>query len=172
LSDVRDAVTGQPLHPALGLHRCTRCHVFYQASSVACIQRDNGGRCISCGNTTVVPMQRAYGVDRDARHDSQAITTLEDYRSKVNQLVVFEGRCVRVRPSRSGTAYAVMFEDGAWTRGFKLVIRSAVVEEVGGAAFIRSLAGRTIRARGVVEHSLVFGYEITVTSRSMILGVW
>jgi hypothetical protein len=146
--------------------------VFYQASSVDCIQRDNAGRCISCGSASVVPLQRASAVEHDAAHDRQAITTLQDYRSRVDQVVVFEGRCVRVLSSRSGTAYAVMFEDAGWTEGFKLVIRTGFVTQVGGAAFIRGLAGRTIRARGVIEHSAVYGYEITVTARSMILGVW
>jgi hypothetical protein len=172
LTDVRDAITGQPLRPALGLHRCMRCHVFYETASVECIQRENGGRCISCGSASVSPVNGASAVEESGRGDPDAdITTLDNYRQRVGQLVVFEGRCVRVLPSRSGTAYAVMFEHGTWTEGFKLVVRTGFVAHVGGDDFIRSLAGRTVRARGVIAHSPVFGYEITITTRSMILGV-
>jgi hypothetical protein len=171
LTDVRDAVTGQPLRPALGLYRCTRCHVFYQMSSVECIQRDNGGRCVSCGSVSVSPLDGAPAGGERTYGQREEITTLADYRSRVNQLVVFEGRCVRVLQSRSGTAYAVMFEDTRWTEGFKLVVRTGFVAHVGGDGFIRSLEGRTIRARGVIVHSPTFGYEITITARSMILGV-
>jgi hypothetical protein len=172
LTDVRDAITGQPLRPALGLHRCMRCHVFYETASVECIQRENGGRCISCGNASVSPVNGAAAGEQSASGDPDAdITTLDNYRQRVGQLVVFEGRCVRVLPSRSGAAYAVMFEHGTWTEGFKLVIRTGFVTHVGGDDFIRSLAGRTVRARGVIAHSSVFGYEITITTRSMILGV-
>ena len=171
LTDVRDAITGQPLRPALGLYRCMRCHVFYETASVECIQRENGGRCISCNSTSVLPIDGAPAGNQNANGDIDDITTLDNYRERVGQLVVFEGRCVRVRPSRSGTAYAVMFEHGTWTEGFKLVIRTGFVAHVGGADFIRSLAGRTVRARGVIAHSPVFGYEITITARSMILEV-
>lgn len=98
--------------------------------------------------------------------------TLADYRQRVDERVVFEGRCLQVLTSRSGTAYAVMFEPGTWTEGFKLVVRTAFVAEVGGTAFIRSLAGRTIRAEGVITHSPVFGYEISISRRAQIRGVW
>ena len=172
LTDVRDAITGQTLRPALGLHRCTHCQVFYQTSSVEWLRRENGGRCISCGNASVRPIGDAPASEHDQANDQQDVTTLENYRSRVGQVVVFEGRCIRVLPSRTGAAYAVMFEDHPWTQGFKLVIRTGFVASVGGNEFIRSLAGRTVRARGLITHSPVFGYEITVTTRSMILGVW
>jgi hypothetical protein len=172
LTDVRDAITGQPLRPAMGLHRCMRCHVFYETASVECIQRENGGRCISCGSAAVSPVNGVPTGEQSASGDPDAdITTLDTYRQRVDQLVIFEAHCVRVLPSRSGTAYAVMFEHGTWTEGFKLVIRTGFVAHVGGDDFIRSLAGRTVRARGVIVHSPVFGYEITITTRSMILGV-
>jgi hypothetical protein len=172
LTDVRDAITGQPLRPAFGLHRCTQCHPFYQTSSVELLNRENGGCCVACGSASVSPVNGARAGDQQPDDDRSEITTLANYRSRVGEVVVFEGRCVRVLPSRSGSAFAVMFEDRAWTEGFKLVIRTGFVEHVGGADFIRSLAGRTIRARGLIVHSPVFGYEITVTARSMILGVW
>jgi len=127
---------------------------------------------VACGGPSVSPVNGTRAVDQQADEGRSGITTLANYRSRVGEVVVFEGRCVRVLPSRSGSAFAVMFEDRSWTEGFKLVIRTGFVEHVGGADFIRGLAGRTIRARGLIVHSPVFGYEITVTTRSMILGVW
>lgn len=171
LTDVRDAVTGQPLRPTLGLHRCVHCHVFYQTSSVEFVRRENGGGCVGCGSTSILPLESTAAYEPCTDTDQQAITTLVNYRARVGQVVVFEGRCVRVLPSRSATAFAVMFEDSSWTEGFKLVIRTGFVGQVGGANFIRSLAGKTVRARGLILHSPVFGYEITISDRSMILAV-
>jgi hypothetical protein len=171
LTGVRDALTGQPLRPAPGLHRCTRCHVFYQASSVDFIQRENGGCCAGCGSVSVFPVNPSHGSEQRPS-DRPEITTLANYRSRVGEVVIFEGRCVRVLPSRSGTAFAVMFENGGWTEGFKLVIRTEFVARVGGADYIRSLAGRTIRVRGLITHSPAFGYEMTVTTHAMMLDVW
>ncbi len=171
LTGVRDALTGQPLRPAPGLHRCTRCHVFYQASSAGFIQRENGGCCAGCGSVSVFPVNHSHGSEQRPS-DRTEITTLTNYRSRVGEVVIFEGRCVRVLPSRSGTAFAVMFENGEWTEGFKLVIRTEFVASVGGADYIRSLAGKTIRVRGPITHSSAFGYEMTVTTHAMMLDVW
>jgi len=169
--DVRDAVTGQPLRDEPGIHQCTRCRVYYQAPSVDFVRRHNGSRCIACNIAPVVPLDAARPGQWVTPPSGGNVTTLANYRRRVNQEVVFEGRCLQVLTSRSGTAFAVMFERGTWTEGFKLVVPTAYVTEVGGAVFVRSLAGRTIRARGVVTHSPIFGYEISISSRSMILEV-
>ena len=171
LTDVGDGVTGRPVRPTRGLHRCAQCHVSYETSSVEFIRRENDGCCVGCGSTSVVPLAGSPADEPPTREDQEEITTLANYRSRVGEVVVFEGRCVRVLPSRRGTAYAVMFEEGGWTDGFKLVIRTGFVSEVGGAHFIQSLAGRNIRVRGLIARSPVFGYEISVTTRSMILAV-
>lgn len=99
------------------------------------------------------------------------VTSLADYRQRLNESVVFEGRCVQVLTSRSGSAFAVMFEPGTWTEGFKLVVPTAYVPEVGGAPYIRRLAGSMIRAQGIVTHSPIFGYEISISHRAQILDV-
>jgi DNA-directed RNA polymerase subunit RPC12/RpoP len=170
--EVRDAVTGQPLGAERRRYRCSRCQLFYGASSVEFIRRENGGRCIGCGSAAVVPSDGQRVEQHVTPPGAGAATTVANYRRHVNQMVVFEGRCLQVLTSRSGTAYAVMFEPGTWTEGFKLVVRTAFVAEVGGERFIRSLSGQMIRARGVITHSPVFGYEIGISNRSMILGVW
>jgi hypothetical protein len=171
-TDVRDAVTGEPLRRSVAVQQCLRCQASYEPPSLEFIRRQNGGRCIACG-FIVGAGNHARTTTTDRVHaPGPETTTLANYRARLNQMVVFEGRCVRVLPSQSGTAYAVMFENGAWAQGFKLVIRTAHVAAIGGPQFIQSLAGRTVRVRGVIEHSPVFGYEVNVTNRSMILGVW
>lgn len=170
-SDVRDAITGQPLRLGPELHRCTRCQVYYHRSSVDLLERDNGGRCVSCGDASVSPIHQGAPVPAPGPTGEPDVTTLTDYRAKVGEVVIFEGRCVEVLPSRSGSAFAVMFEHARWTQGFKLVIRTASVSDVGGLGFIRSLLGRTVRVRGRVDYHEIYGYEIAITNRSMILEV-
>jgi hypothetical protein len=64
-----------------------------------------------------------------------------------------------------------MLEAKAWTKGLKLVFFRRSLERAGGAEFVQSLEGRRVRVRGLlIEHAL-FGPEIIVSERSMILEV-
>jgi len=172
IADLRDAVTGQPLSSVIGLSRCTACHVFYQNGSVDFLRRENGGRCVACGDTAISRVDGFGDVRQDGRNHEPGVTTLADYRAKVGQIVVFEGRCVAVKASMRGTGFAVMFETGGWTRGFKMVIRTASVDSVGGEQFIWGLAGKRIRVRGLIANHPRYGYEIVVNDPAMILGAW
>jgi hypothetical protein len=107
---------------------------------------------------------------RGRNHDVE-VTTLANVRRRVGQIVIFEGRVTDVRLSRSGSSYAAFFENGTWAEAFKLVFLRGAVTTVGGAGFIRSLTGRTVRVRGLVQRHDLFGYEILVSDRSMILEV-
>ena len=49
LAGLRDAYSGAALDPARPLLRCTRCLAYYHADSAAVLERENGGRCVSCG---------------------------------------------------------------------------------------------------------------------------
>ena len=171
LNDLRDAVTGQVLHSTIGLSRCAQCRVFYQRASLDFLRHENGGRCVACGSLSIFPFDESGGHQQSGRNYEPGIASLTDYRSKVGQIVIFEGRCVAVRTSARGTAYAAMFETGGWTRGFKLVFRTASVQQVGGPEFIWGLAGKHIRVRGLIVHHPQYGYEIVVNDASMILGV-
>jgi hypothetical protein len=68
--------------------------------------------------------------------------------------------------------YAVMFENTSWTKGLKLVFFRGAVRAVGGPDFIHSLAGRTVRVRGLLINHSRFGPEIVISERGMILGVF
>jgi hypothetical protein len=96
---------------------------------------------------------------------------LANVRAWAGQVVIFEGRCIQVRTSRSGSSYAVMFETGTWSNAFKLVFLRGAVTQVGGHQFIRSLSGKKLRIRGLVQKHDKFGYQILVNDRSMILEV-
>jgi hypothetical protein len=85
--------------------------------------------------------------------------------------VTFEGAVRAVRKSRRGQDYAVMFEQAGWTRGLKLVFFRGAVGKVGGPRFIQGLTGRTVRVRGFLLNHPLFGPEIVISERSMILEV-
>lgn len=171
LSGLRDAVTGTALDPSRGLYRCRRCEVFYHAESYELVRGENAGRCVACGVASIMSISTAQAKQQSGRNYEAGITTLADYRSKEGQVVIFEGRCVCVLPSRRGSDYAVMFEDKPWTRGFKMVVLKGATARIGGPAFLRGLAGKQIRVRGLIVKHPRFGYEIIVNDRAMILEV-
>lgn len=166
---LRDAVTGAPIDKARRLFQCRRCEVLYHEPSLALLREANRGQCVSCLGTDIAPLVVKPETPPPAAPAWQALRcTLADYRQRVGQVVVFEGRCVRVIPSRSGKDHAVMFENLGWKRGFKMIVFRRDVESVGGAAFLRGLAGRNLTVRGLIVKHPVFGYQIVVTDRSMI----
>lgn len=171
LSGLRDAVTGTALDSSRGLYRCQRCEVFYHADSFELLRQENAARCVACGTPSIVSISVAQARQQSGRNYEAGITTLADYRLKVGQVVIFEGRCVCVLPSRRGSDYAVMFEDEPWTRGFKMVVFRGAMARVGGPAFLLGLAGKQIRVRGLIVKHPLFGYEIIVNDRAMILEV-
>lgn len=171
LSGLRDAVTGTALDSSRGLYRCGRCEVFYHAESFELVRQENAARCVACGATSIVSISAAQAKQQSGRNYEAGTTTLADYRSKEGQVVIFEGRCVCVLPSRRGSDYAVMFEDKPWTRGFKMVVLRGATASVGGPGFLLGLAGKQVRVRGLIVKHPRFGYEIIVNDRAMILGV-
>ena len=93
--------------------------------------------------------------------------TLSNYREHVGRVVSFTGPVAKVVKSRSGKDYAVMFEDKDWCDGFKMVVFRGTITKFGGGAFLKSLAGRTIFARGLLQKHHTFGYQIVVSEPSM-----
>ena len=171
LDDMRDALTGQALASGEAAARCTHCHVYYKRASVELLGAENSGRCVACGAQSIVPAAGPAPPRTVRTVQETAATTLADYRSKVGQLVTFEGRCAGVRVTPRGPTLAAMFETGHWNNSFKLVFHSASIATI-GAGFIWNLAGRQVRVRGVVTHHPVHGYEIVITDGSMIQKVW
>jgi hypothetical protein len=54
-NDVRDALTGRPLHASPDLIECSRCHARYQRESYHCLAVENNGRCAACGGVSFGP---------------------------------------------------------------------------------------------------------------------
>jgi len=78
---------------------------------------------------------------------------------------------VDVKVSASGGDFAAMFEPASWKRGFKLVFLRDSIAAVGGRSFIMNLKGRTVRVRGLIIDHPIFGPEIIVSERRMILSI-
>lgn len=171
LSGLRDAVTGTWLDPSRTLYRCGRCEVFYHRESLELVRVENAGCCVACGAASIVLISATRASQESGRNYEAGVTTLADYRSKVGQVVIFEGRCVSVLPSRRGSDFAVMFEDKSWTRGFKMVVLKKATATVGSPSFFFSLMGKRLRVRGLIVNHPRFGYEIIVNDRAMILEV-
>jgi hypothetical protein len=171
LKDLHDAFTGAPLNPELGLYQCTNCQVYYHAESFTVLQEESARRCVACGNSAVVARgfqeaRTTLGRDYDPDH-----VTLANFRSHFDRVVTFEGLVREIKVSRAGKDYAVMFEQATWTRGLKLVFFGRDIRKAGGVAFIKSLRGRHVSVRGLLINHRLFGPEIIITDRAMILEV-
>jgi hypothetical protein len=97
--------------------------------------------------------------------------TLFNYREHLDRVVTFQGQVRKVLVSRRGTDFALMFENVDWTAGFKVVVFNRHLRAVGGPTFLRALDGKTVRARGLVQHNKKYGWEIVVSERSMLQEV-
>jgi hypothetical protein len=64
-----------------------------------------------------------------------------------------------------------MFEQTTWAKGLKLVFFRRSIQKAGGVTFIKSLRGKHVRVRGLLINHRIFGPEIIITERSMILDV-
>ena len=170
LTGLADAFTGEPLNAALGLYQCLNCRVYYHESSASFLKDENNGRCVACSSTDIV--QSTSTIARESGRNYEAgIVTLSDYKDHVGHVATFQGTVQRVDMSRDRRHYALMFENKPWRHGFKMVVFRSNVRSMGGSNFLHSLAGRTIRIRGLLQHHDVFGYEIIATTRSMILDI-
>lgn len=168
LEGIRDAFTGAPLDPKLGLYRCSKCQVYYHRESFEVVAAENGGRCVACSSATIIQVSSQSAPGRNFTPD---VVTLANFRQHFGRVVTFEGVVRVVRVSQRGTDFAVMFEQKSWVTGFKLVFFRQAVRKVGGAPFVRNLEGRRVRVRGLLINHEQFGPEIIISERSMILDI-
>ncbi len=170
LEGLHDAFTGAPLDKGLGLYQCQSCMVYYHTESLQVLREVNNSQCVACQSSNIIVVtegaQAAGGKDYTPN-----VVTLQNYKQHEGSVVTFEGRVHKVNESRRGNDFAVMFEDKTWVKGFKLVFFSGAVRKVGGASYINSLAGKTIKVRGLIIKHQRFGYEIIVSEKSMIVSV-
>jgi len=170
IAGLHDAFTGAVLNPSLGLYQCFSCKVFYHDESLEVIRQENSGRCVACNSTNILIVTNKAGQRQTGRDYDPNVVTLTNYKEHVGRVVTFEARVQKVLTSRSGKDYAVMFEDTTWVKGFKLVFFRKAINSMGGANYIHSLSGKTIRVRGLVKNHEKFGYQIIVSQKSMILS--
>jgi hypothetical protein len=172
LSGLCDALTGERLDLPRGIVRCSKCQACYHVASFEFLREQNNGQCASCRSADIRPVAldsaKSLRGWRDFRPD---IVTLQDYRGQVGRVVTFEGHVLDIKLSKSGTGFAAMFEPGSWTEGLKLIFPSRYVERVGGRDFILSMRNRTVRVRGLLVSHQIFGDQIIVTERSMIIRI-
>jgi hypothetical protein len=178
LKDVVDAFTGEGLKPALGIFQCLKCQVFYHRASYEMLKTENGGQCVACLAVSIRPLSvfaprpdfrsASAETSRERSGEDGEPVTLINFRERVGQVVCFQGFVPRVLASPSGGDIAMMFQDRAWAEGFKAVVLRSDVEALGGEPFLRNLAGRTLRVRGLVQMHPEFGYQMVLTRRAMI----
>ncbi len=172
LSGLCDAYTGAQLDPSRGIVRCSKCQVCYHLDSFQLLREQNNGQCASCGSTEIHPIARDSAQSPQSRRDFQPdIVTLRDYRSHVGRVITFEGHVLDIKVSKSGNGFAAMFEPGSWTEGLKLIFPNRYVERVGGPNFIFGMLNRTVRVRGLLVKHTIFGHQIIVSERSMIISI-
>lgn len=171
LDGLHDAFTGAPLNVTLGLHQCSKCKVYYHSSSLVILRQENSSRCVGCGSTTLVAVSAAEKAAHPGRDHAPEAVTIATYANHFGKVVTFVGYVADVKVSAKGTDYAAMFEHASWKRGFKLVFFRGSVDKVGGAAFIMGLKGRTVRVRGLIIKHPIYGPEIIISERGMILGI-
>ncbi len=99
------------------------------------------------------------------------VLTLANYRPHINRNIVFEGRVVRLLRKKSAPEWALMFENQGWNEGLKLVVPPEHLVAWGGEENLRSLVGRRIRVRGLLEKHYREGYRIIPNGPPVILRV-
>ena len=170
IEDLHDALTGEQLDINRGLFQCNTCKVFYHADSYAFLKEMNHSACVSCQKTDIIQATLSSPTKISSKYKPSVIT-LENYREFVGRVVTFEGFVHNIRESNRGNDFAVMFENSSWKYGFKLVFFRGSLSNIGGREFVCELLHKTIRVRGLIIKHDVFGYEIIVTNRHMIMDI-
>jgi len=170
IEGIRDAFTNEPLDNTSQLFQCSNCKVYYSNDTYKFIRKENFGRCVSCLGDSIAAVSKTAKITFHGSY-SPNVVTLSDYKKSLGHVVTFQGTVVRIYESRTGQDIALMFEGKSWVRGFKLVVFSRYIRAAGGRPFLNSLAGKTIKVRGLVVKHDVFGYEIILTGKSMITEI-
>lgn len=144
--------------------------MYYHSESFEILKTENRSNCVACSSTNIIDILGSTDNRRGKNHTPDVVT-LENYKQHVGSVVTFEGYVCRVNESRRGNDFAVMFEDQSWAKGFKLVFFQDASRRVGGAPYIKGLANKKIKVRGLVVNHPKFGYQIIISQKSMVLSV-
>jgi hypothetical protein len=170
LDGLHDAFTGAPLDTGLGLYRCSDCQVYYHKESYQVLSEANNGQCVACSSVDIVSLTSAKARKTRGRDHDPNVINLQNFKQHVGSVVTFEGEIHKVLTSQRGKDYAAMFENKGWTKGLKLVFFGGSIRKAGGKRYITGLEGKTVKVRGLLINHDVFGHEIIVSEKSMILS--
>lgn len=176
LKDLQDPLSGEPIkiEPNKNLYECENCFVIYLEESFDYITLYNNGKCVCCGKKSI----KLFDYFKETKLKIvipkfiPEIITLENYKDFVGKSIKFSGTIVKILESKRGD-YALMFEDKPWVEGFKLIIFYPLMKPGKGLEreFLRSLVGKTVKVRGILQKHEIYGYEILIFKRSMILDI-
>lgn len=176
---VTDFLTGASLQTSASTYQCGECFAFYSPESYELLRTENGGRCASCRTANLRTLglrdggsaARPRTVPPTGHAAGPGVATLTNYRSFEGQVVTFTGRVVKVRESRRGGDFAVMFEDKRWNSAFKLMMFKSALNYLGGSTYAQQLEGATVTVRGLLVNHPKFGYQMILNDRRMVLRV-
>ncbi len=173
IKDLYDPLSGDPIQIRANqyLFRCKKCSVFYLKDSYDFIVQKNQRKCVSCLSTEILPYYYDGKIIKIVSFNPDFVT-LENLHLYVNKSIKFTGTIVKLYESKRGD-YALMFEDKPWVEGFKLIIFYPLMKKGKGLEreFLQSLVGKTITVRGLLQCHEIYGYEILIFKRNMILNI-
>lgn len=174
IKDLQDPLSGEPLRVELGknLYTCKNCLVIYLQESYEYIVQYNDSKCVSCGHRAIEVLKYYEKTKINIFSYNPNIVTLNNLKDHVNKSIKFTGTIVKILESKRGD-YALMFEDKPWVEGFKLIVFYPLMKPGRGLEreFLQSLVGKKITVRGILQKHEIYGYEILIFKRSMILDI-
>ena len=170
ISDLHDAFTGEKLDVLKELYRFSTCKVYYHRASYDVILSENHGKCVACKKPTLISITSKDASSTSGRDHHISTVTLVNYKSFEGQVITFEGYVPRINYSKTGSI-AVMFQDESWVHGLKLVVFGGKVDDVGGYSYLTNMKNKKVCVRGLIVNHHKYGWQIIVTSRSMILKI-
>ncbi len=173
IKELKDPITGDPIEflEYRNLYRCRNCTVLYLKESFEFLLQQNHGKCVSCGASDIEALVYDGESIKIQKFDPEYVT-LDNYTFFVGRSVKFYGKVIKILQSRRGD-YALMFEDKPWVEGFKLVVFYPIMNKGKGLnrLFLESLMGKEILVRGLLKKHEIYGYEILIFKRNMILDI-
>lgn len=174
VKDLQDPLSGDPiiLKPGDYIFQCSKCSVFYLRESYDFLVKRNRGQCVSCLSVDIKSIYIDNNFNIQYKIFLPQEVTIENLSLFVGKTIKFTGTIYKILLSRRGD-YALMFEDKPWTEGFKLIVFYPLMKAKNGLEkpFLDSLVGKRVTVRGLLKHHEIYGYEILIFKRNMILKI-
>lgn len=167
-----DFFTGAALDPDGAIVRCDDCRALYHPDTVAMLAEHNGGRCASCGGTTLLPVGRRWSRRDEARADRARALVVEpstpaDFDAALGRLVTLDAEVVRALPAPM-TAVPALLVRAAGGVELRLAFVGDALRGRRGRAHVLGLLGSRVRARGLLLRDEAHGWRLLATDPSMV----